>query len=257
MDLLQSGFAARYAAAVASTPPTGNIRIGRLTLRGTDRRIDRAVDAALTRAGFQVIPLGDDFRGKWEQAQNDGNTLAAAGAWMSNRQYVGKLGVTARTKSILAVGAVAYATKYRSAVARRAEWQHALATAFEKVDFIALPTMQILPPKIPPSLKFDLLKAQAELADLQNTTAVDLIDPRQILTLIPATGLRLLGIDVLEADLATQQNTAAVNFAGNPALAVPIPLSHGGIPVTSLQLVGPPLSEAKLLATGRLLETKR
>jgi amidase len=42
-----------------------------------------------------------------------------------------------------------------------------------------------------------------------------------------------------------------------PALAIPIPLTHGRIPVTSLQLIGPPLSEAELLATGRLLETKR
>jgi amidase len=61
----------------------------------------------------------------------------------------------------------------------------------------------------------------------------------------------------LEADLANEQNTVAVNFAGNPALAIPIPLKHGRIPVTSLQLIGPPLSEAQLLATGRLLETKR
>ena len=71
------------------------------------------------------------------------------------------------------------------------------------------------------------------------------------------TGLQLLGIDLLEAQLLNLQNTAAVNFAGNPALAIPIPVHHGSTPVTSLQLVGPRLSEAELLNAGRLIESKR
>jgi len=50
------------------------------------------------------------------------------------------------------------------------------------------------------------------------------------------------------------QNTVAVNFAGNPALAVPIPLHDSEVPLTSLQLIGPPLSEAQLLNAGRLVE---
>jgi amidase len=45
-----------------------------------------------------------------------------------------------------------------------------------------------------------------------------------------------------------------VNFAGNPALAVPVPLRQESFPVTSLQLVGPKLSEAELLNAGRLVE---
>jgi Asp-tRNA(Asn)/Glu-tRNA(Gln) amidotransferase A subunit family amidase len=54
------------------------------------------------------------------------------------------------------------------------------------------------------------------------------------------------------------QNTVAVNYAGNPALAVPISMPPQGktIPVTSLQLVGPRLSEAALLNAGRLIENK-
>jgi amidase len=67
------------------------------------------------------------------------------------------------------------------------------------------------------------------------------------------------------------QNTVPVNFAGNPALAMPIPLHYvklgpspalampmplyyETVPVTSLQLIGPPLSEAQLLNAGRLVE---
>ena len=54
------------------------------------------------------------------------------------------------------------------------------------------------------------------------------------------------------------QNTVAVNFAGNPALAMPIPMPAKGktVPVTSLQLVGRRLSEAELLNAGRLIESK-
>jgi Asp-tRNA(Asn)/Glu-tRNA(Gln) amidotransferase A subunit family amidase len=76
------------------------------------------------------------------------------------------------------------------------------------------------------------------------------------------------------------QNTVAVNFAGNPAVALPIPLHHevkvavkraqspagasrdsldcqmhdASVAVTSLQLIGPRLSEAQLLNAGRLVE---
>jgi amidase len=53
------------------------------------------------------------------------------------------------------------------------------------------------------------------------------------------------------------QNTEAVNFAGNPALAIPIPAQDKTVPVTSLQLVGPPMSEAALLNVGRLIEEQR
>ena len=43
-----------------------------------------------------------------------------------------------------------------------------------------------------------------------------------------------LKIGLLEARMLKLQNTVPVNFAGNPALAVPVPLRHSGVPVTSL-----------------------
>jgi Asp-tRNA(Asn)/Glu-tRNA(Gln) amidotransferase A subunit family amidase len=46
-----------------------------------------------------------------------------------------------------------------------------------------------------------------------------------------------------------------VNLAGNPALAIPIPMNDKAVSVTSLQLIGPRLSEAELLNAGRLIET--
>jgi len=150
--------------------------------------------------------------------------VAAAGAWISDRKYFNKLiGVSARTKAIIALGEFDYATNYRNALQRQAAWQHALRQIFKKVDFIALPTLQKLPPKIPLVGKTALLEAQIALFEAQ-----------------------MLGL----------QNTVAVNFAGNPALAIPIPVNDKIVPATSLQFVGPRLSEAQLLNVGRLIEAK-
>ena len=214
MDLLQDGFAARYAAATTVKPAGGDIRIGRLTLKGTDPKIDQALDQALAKAGFQVVQLDDAFATKWEQAKKDGNTLAAAGAWMSDRKYRFNLGISGRTKSAILAGRIAYNAGYAGAVARRSAWQNTLRQVFKKVDFIALPTIQSTPPPIPPNF-------------------------------------RIGGLEVLVLKL---QNTVAVSFAGNPALAMPIPLRHSAVRVTSLQLVGAPRSEAELLNAGRLVE---
>jgi Asp-tRNA(Asn)/Glu-tRNA(Gln) amidotransferase A subunit family amidase len=214
MELLQNGFAARYAAARAAKPTAGRIRVGRLRLNGTDPNIDEAVDSALARAGFQVVPLPDSLREKWEQAKNDGNTIAAAGAWISDQQFRFAFGVVARTKSAIRVGQISYSTSYREAVARQGAWQQTLRNVFRKVDLIALPTLQTTPPAIPPNLR----------------------------------------IGLLEGLVLKLQNTVAVNFAGNPALAVPIPLREGNVPVTSLELIGPRLAEADLLNAGRLIE---
>jgi Asp-tRNA(Asn)/Glu-tRNA(Gln) amidotransferase A subunit family amidase len=217
MELLQNGFATRYTAAVAAKPSGKRIKVGRLRLAGTDPRIDQAVDGALSRANFQVVALDDNFRAKWEQAKNDGNTMAAAGAWISDREYRYKFGVSPRTKAAIFLGRLLYPARYRQALERRSEWQRTLREAFKEVDFIALPTLQIMPPKIPASL----------------------------------------GLGLLEAQMLKQQNTVPVNVAGNPALAIPVPVHHDSIPVASLQLIGPWYSEAELLNAGRLVESTR
>jgi amidase len=214
MDLLQDGFAARYAAAMAAKPSAQGIRVGRLIIPDTDTNIDQAVDEALARTGFEVVPLDDQFLKEWEQATEDGNTVAASGAWISDKRFQFSWGVTARTKTVLLVGRIAYRTSYKKAVARQPEWQNTLKKMFSKVDFIALPTLRTPPSAIPPNLK----------------------------------------IGLMEARMLKLQNTVAVNFAGNPALAVPIPVQDEEVAVTSLQLIGPRLSEAQLLNAGRLVE---
>jgi amidase len=214
MDLLQDGFPARYRSAVAAHPSAKGIRIARLRLPDTDPRIDQAVDDALTKAGFQVSTLGDDFVKEWEQATKDGNAVAATGAWLSDHSYRYAPGVTTRTKSAILAGRITNRTSYRPALERRAAWRKKLSDTLRTVDFIALPTLKKTPLSISLNLK----------------------------------------IGTLEARVLRMQNTVAVNFAGNPALALPIPLHHGPVPVTSLQLIAANRAEADLLNAGRLVE---
>jgi len=175
------------------------------------------VDKTLAQGQFKVTTLDQGFKAKWDQAKKDGNTVAAAGAWISDRDYLLKPGVRARTIAVIVLGRVLYPAQYRAALQRRAQWQHALNQIFKKVDFIVLPTLQSLPPAIPSIGK----------------------------------------IALLEARVLIMQNTTAVNYAGNPALAIPIPVNDKTVPVTSLQLVGPRMSEAALLNAGRLIEAER
>ncbi len=218
MDLLQRGFKARYAAARTAKPTASQIKIGRLYLDGTDPAIDKAIDDALAAKHFKVVSLPSSFKKNWEQAQKDGKVVAAADAWLSNRQYGNKKGVSFLTKAVFALGEVEYYTSYAAALQRRAQWQQTLREVFKQVDFIAVPTLQNLPPKFP----------------FWGSTVV------------------------FELRVFSMQNTVGVNYAGNPALAVPIPLpaEKKTVPVTSLQLIGRPKSEADLLNAGRLIESK-
>lgn len=218
MDLLQRGFAARYERAVAAKPSAKDIRIGRLYIDGTDPAIDKALDDALAAKRFKVVRLDQAFKAKWDQAQKDGKAVALADIWLNDQKYTDKKGVSGTTKTVINQGKGDYTNNYKDALKRQAAWQHDLRQVFEKVDFIALPTMQKLPPKFPffgSSVVFELL-------------------------------------------VFDMQNTVGVNFAGNPALAMPIPMPAKGktVPVTSLQLVGRRLSEAELLNAGRLIESK-
>jgi amidase len=215
MDLLQRGFSTRYDRAIAVRRPAREITIGRLYVDGADPAIDKAVDDALAAKHFRVVKLNDAFKAKWDKAQKDGRMMAVADAWRSDQKYILKTGVEATTQSVIIPGKAAYDDFYADALKRQTQWRRSLGDVFRKIDFIALPTMQKTPPQLP-----------------------------------------FFGDSVLyELSVLAIQNTEAVNFAGNPALALPIPIQGKNVPVTSLQLVGPPLSEAKLLATGQLIES--
>jgi amidase len=218
MDLLQAGFATKYARAVAAKPSARQIRVGRLYLDGTDPAIDKAIDAALAANHFRVIKLDKNFKKKWEQAQADGKTIAVADIWRSDSKYYHKKGVSGLTNTVMSVGALTSTHSYDAAVKRKAAWQRTLRELFKHVDVIAVPTLQHLPPKIP-----------------------------------------FFGISALfESQVFNMQNTVGVNYAGNPALAVPVrmplPPKTKIAPVTSVQFIGHRLGEAELINAGRLLK---
>lgn len=213
MDLLDPGFSARYQAAVTAKPSAKQIRIGRLYLDGTDPKIDRAIDAALREAGFRVVPLDDNFKKEWNTAESNGSAIAFSDGWVSDQRYLAKPGVALTTQAIIRVGELQYNTTYKGALDGRRAWRRALDRVFHRVDFIALPTMQGLPQRLP------LFGRNA----------------------------------VFEAMVLSSQNTVAANYSGNPAIAIPIPLQRRGFPVTSLQVVGPRFSEAGLVNAARLV----
>ena len=219
MDLLQGGFAGQYRSAVAANPSAKDITIGRLYLDGTDPAIDKAIDEALAAKSFKVVKLEPAFKAKWEQAQKDGKTVALADAWLNDHKFTDNDGVAGTTKIVIGQGKLEYANNYKAALRRQAAWQRDLRQIFNDVDLIALPTIQKLPPRFP-------------------------IFGRNV---------------VFELSVFDLQNTVAVNFAGNPALAIPVPMPANGhsAAVTSLQLIGPRLSEAELLNAGRLIESKQ
>lgn len=213
MDLLQRGFKGRYAAAVSNHPSARQIRIGRLYIPGTDPAIDRAIDERLRSKGFKIVNLDENFGKKWAQADADGEVIATGDAYTNDSKYTDNLQVDSNTRAVLAKGAIDNAVAYDAAVKRKAGWKRDLARAFRSVDFIATPTMKVLPPRKP----------------FWRSTSF------------------------FELYVFNSQNTVAVNFAGNPALAMPVEMPDGNVP-TSLQLVGPPRSEAELLNAGRLLQ---
>jgi len=214
MELLQPGFTQRYEAAKAEKPSGKQIRIGRFYVPGTDPKIEEAIDDALKRAGFRVVRLGERFRSYWDQAQSNGSTVAVADGWMSDRQYLGKLGVALTTQATIRLGELQYNTgAYQAALNGRRAWRRELSQVLDKVDFIALPTLKTLP-------------------------------PHQFLFERSA---------IFEARVLGLQNTVAVNFAGNPAIAIPIPYPDRDFPVTSLQLIGPRFDEAGLVNAARMV----
>ncbi|MEZ0387131.1 MAG: amidase family protein, partial [Verrucomicrobium sp.] len=131
-------------------------------------------------------------------------------------------GVTTATKAALLLGDLQHDRKgYDEALAGKTVWQRQLRQQLAKVDFIALPTLRSHPLRVPTNIPF------------------------------------LGRMAIFEAIVLEMQNTVPVNYAGNPAVAIPVPVEGLNVPVTSLQLIGPKNSEAKLLNAARIVASKR
>jgi amidase len=221
MKLLQADFDTLYAKAQAAKPAARQIRIGLLRVPGTDPAIDRAIEVRLVERGFQIVPLGEEFLKAWQQAQRDGNLMAEAASWCNNQAIRHEKGVGWRARIAIWLGHIVFSHDYNDEAKR----EQAIVRRNE--------------------WRNTLRKV------FQDVDAIALPVLRKA---PPKRNLFLTGI--FEARFLAIQNTVAVNYAGVPALALPIPLWGERFPVTSIQLIGPPKSEAALLNIGRLVETK-
>jgi amidase len=219
MELLQDGFGAKYANAKAAKPTAQQIRIGRLRMPGTDRAIDRAIDARLAARGFQVVELDDAFLKQWLKAQEHGALVAAAASWYNNQKIENAQGIENRARKAFFVGDIIFSRRYKdedkrkAAIAERDAFVAMLNQKFTEVDAIVLPVISKPPLKL---------------------------------------NRHFTGI--FEAKFMSIQCTMAPSYAGIPALALPVPMEGSDFPVTSMQIAGPANSEAALLNIGRLAE---
>jgi amidase len=219
MELLQDNFDTLYVRAKAAKPLARQIRIGLLKVPGTDRAIDKAIERRLVERGFQIVPLSEEFYKQWKQAQRDGNFIAAAATWYNNQRLRREKGVGWRARLAIFVGDIVFSSKYSDEAKR----QQAIA------------------------------RRDGWRNTLRRTfQEVDAIALPVLRKAPPKRNLFFTGL--FEGRFLEIQNTVAVNYAGVPALALPIPLPEAKFPVTSIQLIGPANSEAALLNIGRLIE---
>lgn len=221
MELLQENFGELYARAKAAHPRASGIRIGLLRVPGTDPAISRAVEKTLAETGFQVVPLDKSFLSAWKKAQKNGNNVAAAASFFNNKALQKADGVGRRAKVAMGFGEIVFGWLYD------AEEKRSAAIA-----------------------ERDQWRATLE----QTFENVDAIALPVLQRVPPRRNWILPGI--FEGFFLGLQYTVAVNYAGVPALAIPIPLEGRKMPVTSLQLIGPANSEAELLNIGRLVEKR-
>jgi amidase len=217
MELLVPGTTAKYEAAAAAHPTGRRLRVARLYVPGTGKAIDEAVDLALKKSGFKVVVLDKAFAEAWKEATKHGNRIAVVEGYESDKEYIDKPGVSGTTRAALLLGGLEHDRKpYLEALEKKKAWERQLAAVLRDVDFIALPTLKRHPLNIP-----------------------------------------IFGrIALFEALVLEMQNTVAVNYAGNPAIAIPVPVEDKRVPLTSLQLIGPKNSEAKLLNAARIVASK-
>lgn len=168
MALLEPGFTEE----VGWVPET----VGRVVLPAASA-VDAAIDDALAAAGIRVerVTLSG-----WEGAKAAGLSLLVAEAWELNGYLVatGKVGpdVVAR----LMTGASTTRAELEAAAKVAEQWKAELASAFQRVDVLALPTLLDFPP---------LLEQAASMAKIRETVPVNTAGVPAISLPVPASPL--------------------------------------------------------------------
>ncbi|HET9731528.1 MAG TPA: amidase [Acidimicrobiales bacterium] len=195
MALLEPGFSP---GAPAST-------VGRLSLPGGDPAVDAAVDEALRRAGFEIVPVELPL---WDAAGSAAAMLLCLGAWENNRVWLSdhpdEVGEDPTT--VASLGRAMSPEDVSAHRAAASDFAAELAAALTRVQLVACPTLKTFPPVLEDAAK-----------------------------------------------MVWALNTLAVNAAGVPALAMPVPAAGSTVPA-SLQLIGPSGGEELLVATAAVVE---
>lgn len=119
-------------------------RVGRLRTSG-DQAVEAAVDAALERAGFEVVPVELD----WAAGDDVATTVFFCEAAQTHRELVDEFpDLVSETVRRIMRQTARYLTRADEAAERRARWCDQLRAAFADVEVLALPTLPMQVPTL-------------------------------------------------------------------------------------------------------------
>jgi len=143
MQLLEPGF---------RIEAPSSLLVGRVRLPEVDPSLEAAVDDALALWGVQVEPISLPT---WAAAVIAGGTVALSELSRNFRELVASdpSGVGEDVRAVVGMGAALDEAAVRDATSVRDRWLEELATAFDRVALLALPTLVLDPPRLtdPPS----------------------------------------------------------------------------------------------------------
>lgn len=119
--------------------------VGRLRIRGAERAVEDAVDAALDTAGMTVHPV---HLPGWEDSIEAFGTVVLGEFWRANHALVDADGVSRYVNRGLHKGRMIGAMELREARAAQRRWRDEVMGALAGVDLLALPTLVASPPRL-------------------------------------------------------------------------------------------------------------
>jgi amidase len=166
MALLEPGFTQAEHAPVT---------VGRLTI-DADPAITEAVDAALLATGFEIRPVAIPHLAAFSDASL---TLLESEAWVTNARLVtsapDRIGDQVRDR--LLRGSQIGPERLAAALQRIAEWKRSLDDLWERVDFLAAPTLLGFPPVIEDAADMPAIRGVTSLVNATGVPALALPVP--------------------------------------------------------------------------------
>lgn len=140
----------------ALPPPARTV--GRFRARGVDQETERALDAALEAAGFEVRPVVLEG---WATSYETFDTILTAEFHQQHARLLDAEGVSPFVNHVLRAGAEISADELAAAYQAQLDWVDRLDEVLSGVDVLALPTLVGPPPKLTAAKRFPLTKLTA------------------------------------------------------------------------------------------------